>query len=199
MLDAAQRVLRDAAPQPLSRGGGSAHARALRLGAGRRPLRRRARRCCSTTSSAKAAPACACYRMFRPRRRRAPLLVDLGWLPLAGDRAPAGASRCRQARIELRGLLAPPPSTGLRAGPALRRRREATLAADARRPRRASPAHRLSAPLAPRVLRLDPDAAARLRARPRHCCPTRCRPNATAATRCNGSRSRWRCWSPRSS
>lgn len=82
------------------------------------------------------------------------LLVDLGWLPLPGDRRlpmpalPAGT-------VELRGLLAPPPATGLALGPG-------HVAVDARRwlLTRVDPAalsDALRAPLAPRVLRLDPD------------------------------------------
>lgn len=93
------------------------------------------------------------YRIFRPEQG-APLLVDLGWLPLAGDRRLPEVPK-PQGRIELRGLLVPPPSTGLVMGPAMGRNGEAWLmtrvdtAAIVRETG-------LSKPLAPRVLRLDP-------------------------------------------
>ena len=68
------------------------------------------------------------YRVFRPEGA-APLLVDLGWLPLPGDRA-LPAIALPRGRIEVRGLLAPPPSPGPGAG---QRHRDARrrLAADA--------------------------------------------------------------------
>ncbi len=93
------------------------------------------------------------YRIFVPSQG-APLLVDLGWLPLPGDRRLPKVSRPDGER-ELRGLLVPPPSTGLALGPALGRQGDAwlmtrvDLAAIARETG-------LSVPLAPRVLRLDP-------------------------------------------
>lgn len=97
------------------------------------------------------------YRIFVPRAG-APLLVDLGWLPLPGNRAlppiarPVGAA---DGPLTLRGLLAPPPSAGLAMGPAMARAGDGWLLA------RVDPAAitrvtGLSRPLAPRVLRLDP-------------------------------------------
>ncbi|MBF6025248.1 SURF1 family protein [Lysobacter niastensis] len=93
------------------------------------------------------------YRIFRPEQGAA-LLVDLGWLPLAGDRRlpeiprPAG-------RVAVQGLLVPPPSAGLAMGPAMGRQGDAWLMTRvdlAAIQREAA----LAAPLAPRVLRLDP-------------------------------------------
>src|SRR5690606_2080800 len=58
-------------------------------------------------------PGVRVYRVFQPANAgAAPLLVELGWLPLPGDRQlpdvprPAGDMR-------LAGLLAPPPSHGI--------------------------------------------------------------------------------------
>ncbi len=53
------------------------------------------------------------YRVFQPRAPGAlPLLVDLGWLPLPGDRTmPVVAAL--PAPMMVQGLLAPPPSHGL--------------------------------------------------------------------------------------
>lgn len=93
------------------------------------------------------------YGLFRPEQGAA-LLVDLGWLPLPGDRRlptiaiPAGA-------LELRGLLAPPPSPGLDVGAPLTRRDGAWLMLRVDTAAVAAAA-RLEAAPAPRVLRLDP-------------------------------------------
>lgn len=93
------------------------------------------------------------YRIFVPEQG-GPLLVDLGWLPLPGDRRLPAVPK-PEGEMELRGLLVAPPSTGLALGPALGRQGEGwlmtrvDLAAIARETG-------LSVPLAPRVLRLDP-------------------------------------------
>ncbi|GAB6196374.1 SURF1 family protein [Lysobacter xanthus] len=92
------------------------------------------------------------YAVFQPDAGM-PLLVDLGWQPVARDRAlppmsvPAG-------RLDLRGLLVPPPAAGLRMGAPMARQGDGWLAV------RLDPdavAKALALPsLAPRVLRLDP-------------------------------------------
>ena len=110
-----RRVLRERRAQPLV-GSAGARRRRLRLGRRPRPLPARRRCCCSTTSAAAPRSACACWRVFAADGGRA-LLVDLGWLPLPGDRRlpevelPAGEQT-------LAGLLAPPPGAGLALGPA---------------------------------------------------------------------------------
>ena len=94
------------------------------------------------------------YRIFVPHQGAA-MLVDLGWLPLPGDRALPAIER-PQGVVTLRGLLAPPPSPGLALGPALSRQGDGWLMArvDMAEIGRQTG---LSVPLAPRVLRLDPD------------------------------------------
>lgn len=93
------------------------------------------------------------YRIFLPDQG-APLLVDLGWLPLAGDRKLPAIAR-PEGELALSGLLTAPPSTGIALGAGIGREGEGWLltrvdtAAIARETG-------LSAPLAPRVLRLDP-------------------------------------------
>ncbi|WP_420008747.1 SURF1 family protein [Xanthomonas sacchari] len=58
------------------------------------------------------------YQPFLADGAAAPLLVELGWLPLPADRAlPEPAPL--QGRYTLVGLLGPPPSHGLTLGPAL--------------------------------------------------------------------------------
>jgi surfeit locus 1 family protein len=96
------------------------------------------------------------YRVFQPEASgAAPLLVELGWLPLPGDRRlPLVAPPPGELRIA--GLLAPPPSHGIMAAVAIPQPDgqllatgldAADLRAKLRQPR-----------LAPRVLKLDPDA-----------------------------------------
>jgi cytochrome oxidase assembly protein ShyY1 len=94
------------------------------------------------------------YRVFQPDDAGAPpLLVDLGWLPVGGDRRmPAIALPPGDRRIA--GLLAPPPSAGLARDNAVPQADGSllTIALSVAALRRA-----LHLPaLAPRVLKLDP-------------------------------------------
>lgn len=92
------------------------------------------------------------YRVFLPEAGT-PLLVDLGWRALPGDRTLPATPRIA-GTLELRGLLAPPPSAGLALGPALQG--DALLLS---RVDLAAITARTGTPLAPRVLRLDPALA----------------------------------------
>lgn len=102
------------------------------------------------------------YRIFLPDAmdaggERAALLVDLGWLPRAGDRALPRIAFPDAARAELRGLLAPPPATGIALGNAAVKQGDAWLLTrvdTAALGGTVDAAHPVS--LAPRVLRLDP-------------------------------------------
>jgi len=95
------------------------------------------------------------YCGFQPNGGQA-LLVDMGWLPLAPNRAMPGAL-CPVGDFTLAGLLVPPPAAGLPMGPGLVELPDTLgwlatrLELDA-----VSTAWRLDAPLAARVLRLDP-------------------------------------------
>ncbi len=95
------------------------------------------------------------YRVFYPDDG-GELLVDLGWLPLAGDRVLPRIALADPGPMELRGLLAPPPSPGLKLGKAMARSGDAWLMTriDVRSVKNAVGNSGL--PLAPRVLRLDP-------------------------------------------
>lgn len=92
------------------------------------------------------------YRAFQPAEG-APLLVELGWLPMPGDRRlpdvvlPDGAQ-------SVRGLLAPPPSSGISSAQAVRQDSGNLLATGLHLPSLAT-ALKLPA-VAPRVLKLDP-------------------------------------------
>jgi len=60
------------------------------------------------------------YRVFLPQGAAQPILVDLGWLPLPPTRA-MPAIALPKGRIEVRGLLGPPPSSGLALGSGIAR------------------------------------------------------------------------------
>ena len=98
-------------------------------------------------------PGVRAYRLFVPESG-APLLVDLGWLPLPGNRALPAITR-PPGRVAVRGLLAPPPSTGLALGRGVASQGDGWLLTRIDTAALA-PALGLSVPLAPRVLRLDP-------------------------------------------
>lgn len=102
-------------------------------------------------------PGVRVYRLFLPQDGGA-LLVDMGWLPLSGDRALPDVASAPAERLELRGLLAPPPSSGLALGEAMVRSGPVWLMM------RIDPDALQTAldgygALAPRVLRLDPAMA----------------------------------------
>lgn len=80
------------------------------------------------------------------------LLVELGWLPLPGDRTLPAIPR-PEGELELAGLLAPPPSAGLRLGEPLGWRDDTVLMV---RLELAALQEAVDHPIAPRVLRLDP-------------------------------------------
>jgi cytochrome oxidase assembly protein ShyY1 len=94
------------------------------------------------------------YRVFQPVGSGVPpLLVDLGWLPLAGDRRMPTIAR-PGGEWRLAGLLAPPPSGGLARDGVVPQGND-TLLAIALSTTTLRHALRLPA-LAPRVLKLDP-------------------------------------------
>ncbi len=94
------------------------------------------------------------YRVFEPEADGAlPVLVELGWLPLPGDRRLPDVPAPALERVS--GLLLPPPSPGL-AAPAVEKQADGTLLLVALDPEAVAAALGLPA-LAPRVLRLDPD------------------------------------------
>lgn len=94
------------------------------------------------------------YRLFRAEGMRQPLLVDLGWLPLAGDRTMPAVPR-PDGRLVLRGLLTAPPSAGLPLGAGIAQQSEGWLLTRVDTQAIAEAARLEEAP-APRVLRLDP-------------------------------------------
>lgn len=92
------------------------------------------------------------YSVFQPTRG-APLLVDVGWLPIGANRRLPRIG-LPNGDIGIRGLLAPPPSAGLHLGAPMARQGDAWLVV---RLEPATIAREFRLPsLAPRVLRLDP-------------------------------------------
>lgn len=92
------------------------------------------------------------YRVFVPTAAD-PLLVELGWLPLRGDRRMPSVPR-PQDRLRIEGLLAPPPAHGIAPAPPVRQPDGTLLATSLEMP---TMRQALAQPrLAPRVLRMDP-------------------------------------------
>ncbi|MBP6534719.1 MAG: SURF1 family protein [Arenimonas sp.] len=81
------------------------------------------------------------------------LLIDLGWLPVAGERS-LPKPEALSGTYRLSGLLLPPPSMGYRMGPALTEQADGSWLL--MRLDRVALAERLQRPLAARVLRPDP-------------------------------------------
>lgn len=93
------------------------------------------------------------YRLFRPETGAQPLLVELGWLPLPGDRR-LPVIALPEGRQRLQGLLSPPPSHGLLAAVATRQPDGTLLTTGLDAPD--LPRQLQLARLPPRVLKLDP-------------------------------------------
>lgn len=110
MLDATSRVLAQRRPVPLSAASDTARARSYDWAAGTGEFAAAPPVLLDNQSRAERRGVRA-YRLFRDTAG-SPLLVELGWLPVAGDRRmPAVAPIPGPQRI--RGLLLPPPSPGL--------------------------------------------------------------------------------------
>lgn len=86
------------------------------------------------------------------------VLVDAGWWPLAGNRELPAAGCPAGVGQALRGLLAPPPTPGLAHGEALARQPGSRWLASRMELPAIAAALGLRAAIAPRVLRLDPQA-----------------------------------------
>ena len=153
MLDAAAAVMADRTPQPLSQAADAARARESDWAAGSATFDAREALLLDNQQRNRRAGV-RVYRIFVPAQG-APMLVDLGWLPLSGDRKLPEIPKL-DAPQALRGLLVPPPSSGLALGPAMAKQGDVWLMTRVDLAAIASETG-LSVPLAPRVLRLDPD------------------------------------------
>lgn len=151
LLDAAARVLRDRRPQPLALASDPARAKAYDWAAGEGRFADAPAVLLDNQSRQERAGVRA-YRLFLPDGAP-PLLVELGWLPLPGDRRMPGVAAIA-GRRRVSGLLLAPPSHGLAAPVAVRQGGGTVLATGLQAP--ALPGLLGQARLAPRILRLDP-------------------------------------------
>ena len=100
-------------------------------------------------------PGVRVFRLFQPDGGSTPVLVEMGWLAVSAARELPVVGPAPNERIEVRGLLLPPPSGGLLAGAESQTPdgQHLVIALDP-----ATIAARSGvARIAPRVLRLDPD------------------------------------------
>lgn len=98
-------------------------------------------------------PGVRVLRAFQPDDGAAPMLVDLGWLPLPGNRELPRLPELT-GPAQLRGLLAPPPSEGMARALASRQPNGAILTTALDAPE--LPALLGVTALSPRLLKLDP-------------------------------------------
>jgi len=152
MLDAAAQVLSERVPQPLSRAADPQRAHAYDWAAGRGRFDSRGALLLDNQQRGGRAGV-RVYRLFLPDGGE-PLLVDLGWLPLGGERKLPAVPK-PEGELALRGLLSAPPSVGIPLGPGIGREGQGWLLTRVDT-RAIAAALGLPAPLAPRVLRLDP-------------------------------------------
>ncbi|SIQ20184.1 SURF1 family protein [Solilutibacter tolerans] len=100
-------------------------------------------------------PGVRVFRLFKPLGNGMPLLVEMGWMPVGAARQMPVVGSAPAATIAIKGLLLPPPSSGLLAGAESQTPdgQHLVIALDP-----ATIATRSGvARIAPRVLRLDPD------------------------------------------
>jgi len=151
-LDASQQILRERKAEPLSIAADTTRARGYDWAAGAGTFDARDALLLDNQQSG-GRSGVRVYRIFVPEQG-GPLLVDLGWLPLGGERELPRIPRTG-GRVELRGLLMPPPSTGLALGAGITRADDNWLLTRVD-PVAIAQGTGLSAPLATRVLRVDP-------------------------------------------
>ena len=151
MLDAVRRVLDARRPLPLSAAGDTARTRGYDWAEGKGVFVDVPAVLLDNQSRSER-PGVRAYRLFRADDGTR-LLVELGWLPVAGDRRmPEVAAIAGTRRI--RGLLMPPPSHGLAAAVAAPQPDGTIVATAVDAP--GLPALLGERTLPPRVLRLDP-------------------------------------------
>lgn len=95
------------------------------------------------------------YCLFSPAQGFRTLLVDMGWLPLNGSRD-LPTTTCPQGEMSIRGLMAPPPASGLRLGEARVRIDDSTWLATRIEPSATGRIWGVVDSPSPRVLKLDP-------------------------------------------
>ena len=153
MLDAVAAALDERNPRPLSAAGDPARARDFDWAAGEGAFVA-GPAVLLDNQQREGRPGVRVYRAFRPTGA-APLLVELGWLPLPPDRTMPPIAPIEGAQ-RVQGLLAPPPSAGLADAAPADTAHGDVLAV--RLDAASLPARLGVAALPPRVLKLDPVA-----------------------------------------
>jgi cytochrome oxidase assembly protein ShyY1 len=151
LLASVNGVLAQRIPRPLSLAADASRARDFDWAAGRGRFAD-APAVLLDNQSREERPGVRAYRLFVPESGT-PMLVELGWLPLPGDRAMPRVPPI-EGDVDVRGLLMPPPSGGIASAIAMKQPNGEllTIAMDA-----GNLASSLGvATLPPRVLRLDP-------------------------------------------
>jgi cytochrome oxidase assembly protein ShyY1 len=151
MLDAVHAVLHDRRPQPLAVAADPGHRSGYDWSAGAGRFAALPAILLDNQSREENAGVRA-YRVFQPASG-APLLVELGWLPLPGDRR-MPAVPMPTATTQVAGLLVPPPSAGIADAPMAAQADGSLLALALDLPTLRNTLHLPT--LAPRVLKLDP-------------------------------------------
>lgn len=154
MLDAVRQVLKARRAQPLSAANDASRGRSYDWAEGEGRFAD-APAVLLDNQSRDERPGVRAYRLFRAGDG-ATLLVELGWLPVAGDRRMPDIAPIRGPQ-RIRGLLMPPPSHGLAVAVAASQADGTILATAVDAPR--LPALLGQRALPPRVLRLDPALA----------------------------------------
>ncbi|MBD9480417.1 SURF1 family protein [Pseudoxanthomonas sp. PXM02] len=153
MLAETTRVLAERQPQPLASAADKARSQAYDWAAGEGEFLP-APALLLDNQTRDRQPGVRVYRVFQPASAGAPLLVELGWLPVPGNRVmPAVAPLPGPHRVA--GLLVPPPSEGIAHAPPSAQP-DGSLLVIALQRQDIAQALGLST-LAPRVLKLDPD------------------------------------------
>ncbi len=156
MLDAVQQVLQQRQVRPLALAAAPARARDYDWAGGRGQFTDAPAVLLDNQQHADRAGV-RVYRVFQPDTAAAtPLLVELGWLPLPGDRTLPRVPR-PQGQWQVSGLLAPPPAHGVMAAVAVAQPGGVVLTTGLDAP--SLPADLAQPSLAPRVLKLDPTIA----------------------------------------
>lgn len=111
MLDATAEVLHDRVAVPLATAADPARARDYDWSAGGGRFAR-APAILLDNQERDGRQGVRAYRVFEPASGAAPVLLELGWLPLPGDRTMPTVD-LPQGELHVAGLLAPPPSAGI--------------------------------------------------------------------------------------
>lgn len=154
MLDAAAQALDRTKPQPLLMASDPGRGRAYDWAEGRGSMA--GATVWLDNQMREGRPGLRMYCVLLPDEGVQALLVDAGWWPLDGKRAMPAFGCPTQPAQAVRGLLAPPPSSGLAHGDALASTGPHRWLATRLDLSAIATALKLSAGLAPRVLRLDP-------------------------------------------